>query len=492
MYKEVRNGNLDAFEVWLDQFEGEIPLSELWSNRKCTGVLRASIEIEDVSLLKRILDRTSSLLLQSEKKENNRRISPADPSAIRVLRVALRSHNEKAIEHIMSRADHLKDSDIFQLVEAALHARLDQTAIRFMGHSGCEIASAQPKKRRTATYLAVAIREKQLAVVRFLVLQKGIDPSGYDQNKGYPALCTAAQYNAIEIARFLLETETTKRHQKTQGKRATPPQGKRTTPAQIAHDRSHMDFLSAIFPESMSVESEEDLKWIKIVRLLVAARDGDLQAIQDILSQSDAPINPSGEGPTPLLLAVWENHTTVVEAILNTREADVDRRSSFGPKFTRVSPLSVAIGRQQTSLVLQLLAHSEQDLEEPHWLVVNGSEDVISIRRLAKYHGNPAIFQAVEDKIQKFKHSPQRPHTSNLDKEPTGSTQNDGIGSPLPLVQDFPQPAEVLPGFSGHLQPDPTPGESSAMNTPSAAPAEGSIKSDEDGRRTPTQEARDR
>ncbi|KAL1647098.1 hypothetical protein SLS58_002869 [Diplodia intermedia] len=72
---EIRHGNVEVFESWIDQFEGEIPLDEIFKSidghytnfnfplaPKLKGPLRAAAHAGNIDILNKILDRIGSVL----------------------------------------------------------------------------------------------------------------------------------------------------------------------------------------------------------------------------------------------------------------------------------------------------------------------------------------------------------------------------------------------------------------------------------------------
>src|SRR5579871_5088897 len=180
----------------------------------------------------------------------------------------------------MSRVDHFRDSDLLNLFERALAAGLDQTAIKSLDHPSCEVAKPTPKQNRLASYLSTSIRYGRLAVIRFLLYQKGANPNYKDNSSGFTAFGTAARYNQIEAARFLLDSGkydgnamSSERHNKA---------------AKIAQKYGNIEFLTFMFPDRSPQPGDE--AWFWTTRLLEAARDGEVEKVKK-LSQGDVDLN---------------------------------------------------------------------------------------------------------------------------------------------------------------------------------------------------------
>ncbi|KAL0253341.1 hypothetical protein SLS55_010317 [Diplodia seriata] len=347
---EIQHGNEEVFESWIDQFEGEIPLDEILKivdgpNRdapaKLKGPLRTAAHSGNINILNKILDRIGSVLMSSSKARGGRKL--------------------KAVDLLFIRATALG---------------FDEVAIKLLDHERCEMA----KPSRGTTYLASAIRSGRMAVVRALILIKGIDPNL--KNHGETALHQAVVHDRPEVARFLVESNMCKKHSKDRD-------GK--TAWQMAYDGTQLDLLEAIFLESTSEPDEDDEYWILTTKLIRAARKGDLPTVQAILNQPGAPVNPAGEGPTPVHLAVAGKHTAVVDALLGTGVADVDRLMASGnvKKLGLAAPRAIWESVMQNDAVLfgRLLKYSKIG-DKPFF------------RAIVQQHGTTEMLEAVDAKIK--------------------------------------------------------------------------------------------
>lgn len=427
IYKEIRTGNEEAFEWWMEQFEDDISLEEVWSgSKRSTGPLRAAIETKNLGILRKILDRCGPTLLRSRSQKKEK----GEPDVTRLIREALEAHDDDAVSEILSRAQNLKDIDIFQFFDAALHRGLDQRAIEFLGHCNCEMSKTKTNIRRRWLYMQTAVRYGRPAVVQFLIDRRDFNPN-IDLDRGWNALQLVAKYNQIAVGRFLTQ----------RGKCRRSGVG---GPAKTAYNAGHIEFLVLIFLEIPPESEDDDQGWVLATKLLKAARDGDLPTVEKIISQPDAPINPFSDGPTPLHLTIKNRHTAVVEVILQTGMADVDRA------FACSNSLSEAILQHNGALFRQLLNHSKIDSRDDgeYW---NGPTGLVrGLKNFCKRYGTAEILDAIDEKIKASESIPLQ-SASNPDQgpspqhdgsanQPTASTNDDTVSVGLqeePFNMDF-------------------------------------------------------
>lgn len=366
----------------MDQFEDEIPLKEIWTSYKGSiGPLRAATETKNLHVLIKILDHFGHTLLRSktEKKEADR------PDVTKLIREAIKAHNDDAIQEILSRTQNLKDADIYQFFDAALYKGLDQRAIEFLGHRDCDVAKPDANGHRVAFYLNTAARYGRLAVVQFLMSEKVAHADTDNFTNGWHALMGAAVGDQLETGRFLIQTK----------KCGRLDEQKKGTPAQAAYSRGHIDFLDLMFLQIPPESEDDDQGWVVATKLLKASREGDLQTVQNIISQPDAPINPFQGGPTPLHLAVKNHHAAIVKAILQTGIADVDRR------FKSSNAVSEAALQHDDTLFRKLLDRSKLDFINKRQIWGGPRHRVqVTFREFCTLYGTAEILEVLIERMK--------------------------------------------------------------------------------------------
>ena len=67
-----------------------------------------------------------------------------------------------------------------------------------------------------------------------------------------------------------------------------------------------------------------------IENLFDACIAGDIQTVRNIVYSKEVDINDTYNGTTPLMWAIYRNHTDVVRYLLTQPELQLDKRDSYG------------------------------------------------------------------------------------------------------------------------------------------------------------------
>lgn len=202
---------------------------------------------------------------------------------------------------------------------------------------------------------------------------------------GWHALMGAAVGDQLETGRFLIQTK----------KCGRLDEQKKGTPAQAAYSRGHIDFLDLMFLQIPPEFEDDDQGWVVATKLLKASREGDLQTVQNIISQPDAPINPFQGGPTPLHLAVKNHHAAIVEAILQTGIADVDRW------FKSSNAVSEAALQHDDTLFRKLLDRSKLDFINKRQIWGGPRHRVqVTFREFCTLYGTAEILEVLIERMK--------------------------------------------------------------------------------------------
>lgn len=252
-------------------------------------------------------------------------------------------------------------------------------ALQFLTHQACEIAKPTPNMNRASKYLGAAVEHSRLAVVRFLVSTKHFD--GRDILHS-PEARHAILKSTPETRSFLLNTGRYRKHTIVYHE----------TLGQFFYRCGSLECLEAIFLQATTEPEEGDQDWILATKLLKASRDGDLRTVETIISQQGAPINPFSDGPTPLHLAISRRHREVVDALLDTNKARVERTvwSESARERSRLmadSAIKESVVQRNTALFYRILDHSKTDA-------------LYELDEFVKIHGNSEMLAALNTKIE--------------------------------------------------------------------------------------------
>lgn len=343
--QQIETGNTEAFQWWIEQFDGEIPLDQIWKKDKTSGPLRTAIKTGNIHVLKEIFRCSGSILLSSRKGKNQLN----KPCVTKLVKEALEFRNSDAVEEILSRAEDVRDSDTYMFFRASLQLKLDSMAIRFLNHPACEMASSVPNRGRANKYFCTAVENSRFTVLQFLISKKCFGESGI---LGHGTMRRAILDSTRETALFLLRTGNYRKQTRID----------LITNAAYFYQHGHLELLEVMFLEATTEPEEGDQEWILATKLLKASRDGDLHTLQAIISNHEALINPFDWGPTPLHLAINKKHMAVVDSLLETRKAKVGRRLWTSPEAARIGLLSKSAIRESVmqgdvALFHRLLEH---------------------------------------------------------------------------------------------------------------------------------------
>ncbi|KAH0537608.1 hypothetical protein FGG08_005600 [Glutinoglossum americanum] len=412
--QEVRLGNLAAVETWMEQFEGYIPCNILVKFDTPRGPLNVAIECRNEQIYNILLSRAPESFFSLKSNQGDYHSLMAK---------TIKSRNEEAVRALLSLAKHVSTVAMYSLVSKALNLKQDTLALTLMEHpdSGLRRLSNGQKwsRRRSSSYLTLAIRHARIAVVRSLVLDHGIQPNHKDSNSR-TALTAAAEFGQEEIVEFLLGT----------GKctiRAISRGG--ATAASMAARQGHERIIRLLFPQEPLPKDIEPL--LKSAELRNAVIAGDAERVGVLLKQQDIKAGLADtSGYTPLLLAVERGHDSIVKQLLGRADVQINRDN-----YTfRRNPLHLAIFNGHEAVVRLLLSRKEVGVKDQlYFPSIRMSTDALGI---ATHLGNEAIIKLLKEHVS-VTTPPPTVHATKL---------------PSPISELAKSPAFSSPGSNRELQ----------------------------------------
>ena len=329
--EEIRRGNFSAFEFWISQWKGPIPLSE-W--KTSPDPLTAACRFGQDKMLELMLDKI-------DVKWSSTTVSKF--ALYDAIKAALDNKNEQAAITMLQRIDYPRKR-ILKFLSCSLRHGLDHVSMALLKHPSIAMLFNSPKARREATYWKQTVRYGRWAVFKFLLEKCGIDIAIQDQNGGHIYLHATAEYGQIEMATYLIKTYNCDKWVRDRSHNAA---------LSLAGRSGHTRFISVVYPE----ETPEIQKWLQTAQFRDAARDGDYNLVKELLEKGCFTDEIDNEGFTPWMWAVHKGHVDVVECLLHRTDIDFRRKSNYDG----VLHFTAAAGH--TSIMRLLLESGKFDTE---------------------------------------------------------------------------------------------------------------------------------
>jgi ankyrin repeat protein len=340
--EKIKNGNYAAFEFWLSRLRD---MDSIWKLPSRDDPLRIAAIHNQNKMLQELLIRYATC-------------NTGDRGETAVYE-CIKLGNDEGVRILMKGIPTLKEKVIYRLFTSALRAGKDDIAKEILRHPSSGVHGEQTPGRKES-YLNLALRFGRDSSFIYILETYQVNPEQQDR-KGRTSLYTAAEYDRIEIAAYLVKTKGCNRwHNLSKG----------ATPLSMAGKQGHEEFIRSIYPlenEDVARENSAQIqRWLRVAQLRNAARNGDVLKLKELLYVSVVDLDElDTQSRSPWSFAVEGGYERIVELLLTTNTIAFNRplRSVHGRWRDGPNALHIVAFSGDESIMRLLLQSGKFDKE---------------------------------------------------------------------------------------------------------------------------------
>ncbi|ORY19419.1 hypothetical protein BCR34DRAFT_128195 [Clohesyomyces aquaticus] len=343
--KEIKEGNDVALDLWISDEKNRMCDTRKYSRRSEKVMNSRKVEQAMLTALRSGRHRMMEKLL-------SKFYGTGDSSRLgRLFNAALEIDDRNALALLLGYFTEWKGAAFPTIITTALKLQKDNIAIQVLSDPKSPTLNRSPAKGKSAaSYLSLAIRYGRDAIVQYLLDNQQLDPKIVD-DEGRTSLITAAEFDRPEIARYLIDNAACDKW---------APNKSGNSPLHMAGRQGHEKFISRVFSDELSANSEEVRTWHRTAQLRNATILGDDQKVEKLLGGGFVHVDEVDKlHVSPWLWAVSKAHLKIVELFLARGDILFTRKVVFDQKYLGIHALHLAARAGSESLTRMLFKRAE-------------------------------------------------------------------------------------------------------------------------------------
>jgi ankyrin repeat protein len=370
---------------------------------------------------------------------------------------AIKNGNQSYVE-VLLKGRFLNVANYLNLISIALKAKQDDIAIHIQGLSATSLCVRRTSGPNSDTPIFIAFQEGRVSFIRHVVqIPNVITDLIRHTPEGFAIFQYAIEKNCLSVIRLLIKFWPTEfwlsknqngelpAHVAIKASNAAtlrillesnkcdinPPRDSGETSLHLAAIQGNAAFVQMLLSAGCVLENSQEEtisdparcgyeevvnilgtywpssheKWLGVAQLHNAAMEGDVEVVQRLLARTDVriPVDLSHpiSGKTPLIAAVDRGHTSVVAQLIARQDVNVNEKAfdeAWHPRLC--TPLVVAVIKGYDWIVELLLTRSDIKLHIPYTWQAEGVNSNLNVLEIAHILENEKITKLLLERLE--------------------------------------------------------------------------------------------